>query len=36
LAEETLQDAAINSKHDKAYIMETEGHIAVIDYDKYR
>lgn len=34
--EESLYDEVANSKHLLSFTMETEGHVAVIDYDKYR
>ncbi|CAD8121760.1 unnamed protein product [Paramecium sonneborni] len=34
--EESLFDEFINTKHAQSYHMENEGHVAVIDYDKYR
>lgn len=36
LNEESLYDEVVNTKHLQSFIMETEGHVAVIDYDKYR
>ncbi|CAK60750.1 unnamed protein product (macronuclear) [Paramecium tetraurelia] len=36
LNEESLYDEVTNTKHSQSYTMETEGHVAVIDYDKYR
>jgi len=36
LNEESLYDEVANTKYLSSFTMETEGHVAVIDYDKYR